>query len=780
MTVVDEPPVRAPVTPTEVTLDVSGMTCGACSARIERRLNRMPGVTARVNLASEQARVRLDGVAVEQVMAEVSSAGYSARPSTAAALRSEEEEDLDRRLRSLTRPLVVSAVLFMPLCDLSFAFWLVPTLRFPGWQWLLVALAAPVVGWAAWPFYVGAVRAARHRTTTMDTLVSIGIVVSVGWSLGAMFGADTGRSPRSLLQVLAHGGGGAIYLDVAAGVTTFVLAGRVYEAWARRRAGAAQRALAAMSPREVTLLDHLGGEQRMAASFLRVGDRFVVRPGESVAADGIVRSGHSAMDRSTVTGESLPEDVGPGDAVSGGTISSGGRLVVEATAVGADTQLAAMQCLVAEAQDEKAAVQRLADRVAAVFVPCVLAASLATACGWLLAGGTSGQAFAAALSVLVIACPCALGLATPAALVVAAGQGSRAGVYFKGYRALERSHEVDTVVLDKTGTLTRGRMAVTDVAAVTGVTEEDVLRWTAAVEEGSEHPLARAVCARARRRGLPVEPCSSFAATPGVGVAGTVGGRRVAVGAPPDGDEGLPPHLAEQVATWRRDGKAIMVVHRDGTVVGAIAAADGLRTTARQAVEGLRALGLRCVLVSGDHEAAARTMARSLGIEEVVPGARPEDKVAFVRDLQSAGHAVAVVGDGVNDGPALAVADLGIAVGSGTDVAIAAADLVVVRDDLRVVPAAVDLARRTLRTIRANLVWAFAYNVIAIPVAAAGLLDPLVAAAAMAASSGFVVWNSARLRHWHPPDIAGVGDTYAEAATTDAGTPGPPRLAAVH
>ncbi|MBV8464101.1 MAG: heavy metal translocating P-type ATPase, partial [Acidimicrobiales bacterium] len=723
MALTDERPPAAAGPPREVTLAVEGMTCGACAARIERRLNRMPGVSARVNLATERASVRLQDVPVEQVVAAVAETGYGAAVLGPARPESDEAV-LDRRVRSLGRRLVVAAALFMPLCDLSIAFWLVPGLRFPGWQWLLLGLAAPVVGWAAWPFYVGAVRAARHGTATMDTLASMGIVASTGWSLYAMFWRDGGRSPHSLLTVLSHGGGGAIYLDVAAGVTTFLLAGRYYEAWARRRAGAAQRALTAVAAREVSRLDERGDEERVPVSALRVGDRFVVRPGETVATDGVVVEGNAAIDRSVMTGESLPVEVGTGERVAGGTLASGGRLVVRATAVGQATQLGAMVRLVERAQDEKAAAQRLADRVAAVFVPAVMVAALATWTGWVLSGASAGTAFAAALSVLIIACPCALGLATPAALVVATGQGARAGVFFKGYGALERSRQVDTVVLDKTGTLTRGRMAVVDVATVPGVTEAALLQWAAAVEQASEHPLARAVCARARRAGVTPVPVTSFSSTPGVGAAGVVDGHAVAVGSPASVAGPLPSGLARRTAGWQQAGAAVVVVVRDGAVVGALGAADSLRASAAGAVAALEAMDLDCVLVTGDHAAAARCTGRSLGIDQVHSDVSPEEKVALVRRLRHQGRTVAVVGDGVNDGPALATADLGIAVGSGTDVAIAAADVVVLRDDLRAVPAAVDLARRTLRTIHVNLLWAFAYNVVAIPLAAFGLLDP--------------------------------------------------------
>jgi P-type Cu+ transporter len=753
------PPRGAP--PVELALAIGGMTCGACAARIERRLNRLDGVSARVNFATERAAVVLDGgVPVERVVGEVQAVGYSARLIAQREGAAAPDGDAGRQARSLGRRLVVAALLFMPLCDLSVAFWLVPTLRFPGWQFLLIALAAPVICWAAWPFYAGAVRSARHRTATMDTLVSIGIVASVGWSLYAMFWRDTGHAQRSLLFVLSHGNGGAIYLDVAAGVTTFLLAGRYYEAVSRRRAGTALTALAGLAAKEVGILDGDGVERRHPLSVLAVGDRFVVRSGETVAADGVVISGSSSIDRSAMTGESVPADVGPGDRVTGGTIELGGRLVVRATAVGDDTRLAGMVRLVERAQDEKAAAQRLADRIAAVFVPLVLLAAVATLSGWLLAGGSSGQAVSAALSVLIIACPCALGLATPAALVVAAGRGAQAGIFFKGYRAFESSRQVDTVVLDKTGTLTEGRMAVTDVTALDDVGADRLLSWAGALEEASEHPIGRAIAAHARREGAQLVELASFESVPGHGVTGTIAGHVLEIGSRAAvAGEGMPAEIAELGVVWEKEGKVVVAVRRDGAVIGAMALSDSLRSTAAPAVRELAALGLHCVLLSGDDEGAARAMGRSLGIDEVVAGALPADKAALVRRLQAAGRSVAMVGDGVNDGPALATADLGIAVGSGTDVAIGAAEMIVVRDDLRAVPAAIELARRTLHTIRTNLVWAFCYNVVAIPLAALGFLNPLIAAAAMAMSSGFVVWNSSRLRHWDPTAHRAVSGT---------------------
>jgi Cu+-exporting ATPase len=751
----------------EVSLVIGGMTCGACAARIERRLNLLEGVEARVNYASERATAVFPvQVTVERLIAEVAAAGYSATlPPRATDDAEGETEDIDGRVRALRRRLFVAALLFMPLCDTSIAFSVSPNLRFSGWQWLMIALAAPVVTWAAWPFYRAAVRAARHRMSTMDTLVSLGIVASVAWSLYAMFWRDTSRVPHSILFMLVHRSAGAIYLDVAAGVTTFVLAGRYFEAWSRQRSGNALRALAAVGAKDVAVLDQMGFERRRPVDTLGVGDRFIVRPGETVATDGEVVFGQSAVDRSLLTGESQPLDVAVGDLVVGGTVSTSGRLIVRATQVGGDTQLAQMLRLVEHAQNEKAAVQRLADRVCNVFVPAVLLIALVTLATWILLGYSTLVAFTAALAVLVIACPCALGLATPAALYVAAGEGAQAGIFFKGYRALEASKQIDTVVLDKTGTVTEGKMKVTDVAAAAGTDTRLLLRWVGAVEQASEHPVARAIAARAGEDVGPLPEVLSFEAHPGLGAEGTVEGHRITIGRAAAGSD--PSAAADQCAEWERLGRTAVLVRCDGVAIGAIAVADTVRESAAPAVRQLQKLGLRCVLMTGDNQVTAQAIADSLGIAEVVAGALPADKVAVIRRLQAEGRSVAMVGDGVNDGPALVAADLGLAVGSGTDVAINAADLIVVRDDLRAVATAIDLSRRTLRTIHGNLTWACAYNLAAIPVAAFGLLNPLIAAAAMALSSGFVVWNSARLRRVTHPAKGRPGTR--RAAATRAG-----------
>jgi P-type Cu+ transporter len=734
-----------------VSVAIGGMTCGSCAARIERRLNDLDGVVASVNYATERARVTISGdLTVERLVNEIRSAGFSADLIRDSALEAgNQEAEIDRRVRSLGRRLVVAGFLFMPLCDGSIMLWLYPWLRFPYWQWSLIAVATPVLTWSAWPFYRAAIRAARHGTTTMDTLVSLGIMAAVTWSLYAMFWQDAGYTQQPILYLLEHHSGGAIYLDVAAGVTTFLLAGRYFEASSRRWSGNALRSLIAVGAQDVSILDAEDGEHRLPITELRAGDRFVVRPGETVATDGIVVFGRASIDRSTMTGESLPVDVGRDDCVVGGTIAVGGRLVVRATSVGGDTQLAHMVRLVEEAQNQKAAVQRLADRISSVFVPVVLVIAVGTLATWLLAGGSSEQAFSAALSVMIIACPCALGLATPTALLVASGRGARLGIFFKGYRALEASRQVDTVLLDKTGTITEGKMVITDVYGESGVERLTLLRWAGAVEQASEHSVARAIATAARDELGTLPPVYRFTALPGIGAEGTVDGHEIVVGKPEliaDGTATMPPGLAARWAAWEGLGRTAVVVGRDEVVVGAIALADTIRRSAVPAVRQLQALGLHCILLTGDNEPTARSVGMAIGVTEVVAGALPADKVALIKRLQEQGRSVAMVGDGVNDGPALACADLGLAIGSGTDVAIEAADLIIVRDDLRVVAAAIDLSRRTLRTIRGNLVWAFAYNVAAIPLASFGLLNPLIAAAAMALSSAFVVWNSSRLR----------------------------------
>jgi len=744
----------------ELSLAIGGMTCGACAARVQRALNELEGVSAEVNYATERASVvRAAGVPVSALIERVAAAGYSAEPVREEGL--EGSEELERRVRSLRRRLLVAATLFMPLCDASILFSVYPSARFAGWQWSMAALAAPVVTWAAWPFYEAAIRSARRRATTMDTLVSIGILAATGWSLYSIFFLDSGAHGGALAGVASRSGGG-IYLDVPAGVTAFLLAGRYFEAWSRRRSGNALRALAAVRPQEVCVLDADGRERRRALSELRVGDLFVVRPGESVPADGEVVQGESAIDRSVMTGESRPLDVAVGDEVLGGTVALSGRVVVRAGRVGADSQLGQMMRLVERAQNEKAAVQRLADRISGVFVPVVIALALGTLAVWLANGSQVAVALSAGLSVLIIACPCALGLATPAALLVASWRGARLGIFLKGYHALEASRRIDTVVLDKTGTLTEGRMTLTDCEPRDGVDQRELLLAAGAVEHASEHPIARAVAATAEHWYGALPAVEAFVALPGVGARGLVDGRLVQVGRPRAAVEPaprlrdqaagavLPERLRARCAEWEGQGRTVVVVSRDGEVIGALAIADAIRSSAASAVSELHALGLRCVLLSGDGETTAKAVAATVGIDEVVAGAMPAEKVELITRLQAQGRCVAMVGDGVNDAPALAAADLGIAVGSGTDVAISAAEVIVMRDDLRAVASAIALARKTLATIRGNLAWAFLYNVVAIPLAAAGLLDPLIAAGAMALSSSFVVWNSARLRRALP------------------------------
>ena len=738
---------------TEISLAIGGMTCGACVARIESRLNALDGVEARVNLASERARVRIpSGTSPAVVIERIQSAGFTAEVVDDLASPPDLGAEADRRVRYFGRRLVVAGLLFMPLSDASIVFWIEPSLRFPGWQWILLALAAPILTWGAWPFYKAAVRSARHGVCTMDTLVSTGIVAATTWSIYAMFFRDTSHVARSFRYVLAHQSSGAIYLDVAAGVTTFLLAGRYFEAFSRRRSGNALRALSAVGAKEVTLLDATGNEQRLPVAALHKGDRFVVRPGETIATDGEVVFGQSAIDRSAMTGESMPADVTVGDTVVGGTVCVGGRLVVRATKLGADTQLAQMLRLVEEAQNQKANVQRLADRIAGVFVPAVIGLALATLAGWLLLGGTNEEAFSAALCVLIIACPCALGLATPTALMVASGEGARLGIFFKEFQALEESQEIDTVLLDKTGTVTEGATVVEDVMGVDGVSNEDLLRWAGSLELASEHPVANAVVQRAHGDGVELMMVTDFEALAGLGARGSIDGYEVRVGGRQlFSDEtwaAMPGSLTAQCARWESEGRTLVLLSRDEAIVGALAVSDKVRSVALAAVCDLKRLGLRCVLVTGDHEAAARTVAASIGVDEVIAAALPADKVAAIRQLQREGHHVAMVGDGVNDGPALACADLGLALGSGTDVAIESADLIIMRDNLASVPTAIALARRTYLTIRQNLLWAFGYNVVAIPLAALGFLNPLIAGAAMALSSTCVVWNSSRLRHF--------------------------------
>jgi P-type Cu+ transporter len=736
----------------EIELAVQGMTCAACAARIERRLTRLDGVVAVVNYATGQARVTVPGgTPAQALISAVEEAGY-----TAAEVRPGGQPDAGHdEARYLRRRLILALIFYVPLTDVSIQLSLFPAFRFPGWQWLLIALAAPVAIWAAWPFHRAALRNARHGGCSMDTLVSLGVIAACGWSVYAMFVLDRGQSRVSGWYELVHASGGGIYLEVAASVTTFLLAGRFYEARARRQAGDAMRELAAAGAQDVCVLGDDGTEQRIPVSGLRAGQRFVVRPGERIAADGEVVSGQSAVDTSMMTGEPVPADVSEGDPVMAGTVAVGGRLVVQADRVGQDTQLAHLVALVERAQMEKAAVQRLADRISSVFVPAVMILAVLTLGGWLLAGSPVQRAFSAALAVLIIACPCALGLATPAALMVACGRGAQLGIFIKGYQALESSRTVDVVVLDKTGTVTTGAMRVTAVMPAPGTSREDLLRLAGAVESASEHALAAAVTAAAAGDVGRLPEVTGFESLPGLGARGTVAGLDVVVGGQRllrDQAMALPAELADGCAPAEKAGCTVVLAGWDGQVRGALAVADTVKPSAAPAVARLRRLGLRTLLLTGDSQAAARLVADQTGVDEVIAGALPADKVRVLRELQAGGQKVAMVGDGINDAPALATANLGLALGSGTDVAITAADLILLRDDLGAVPDGIGLARATFGTIRRNVFWAFGYNLAAIPLAAAGLLNPIIAAAAMALSSAFVVWNSVRLRRFAAPD----------------------------
>jgi Cu+-exporting ATPase len=745
--------------PLELEFSIGGMTCASCAARVEKRLNAVDGVTATVNLATERASVTVPAaVPVQQLIDAVEQAGYRAEMVGAGAAEAGAEPGAATgtdaaRVADLRRRLIVALVLFIPLSDLSVLWSLFPWSRFPGWQWVLIVVAAPVVGWCAWPFHQAALRNARHLSVSMDTLVSLGITASCVWSLYAMFVLDRGQARLSAGYLLLHASGGGIYLEVAASVTTFLLAGRVYEAKARRDAGDAMRELAAAGAQDACVLAPDGTERRVPVAALRVGQQFVVRPGERIAADGEVEFGQSAVDRSMMTGESVPADAAEGDTVAAGTVVVAGRLVVRAVKVGGDTQLAHLVALVEQAQSQKAAIQRLADRICGVFVPAVLVASGLTLAGWLLAGSPVERAFSAALAVLIIACPCALGLATPAALMVACGRGARLGIFIKRYEALEASRAVDTVLLDKTGTVTTGVMAVTDVLAAAGVHRAVLLRLAGAVEQASEHPVAAAISAAAQQELGMLPQAEGFLAMPGLGARGSVDGHDVIIGREhlfAGLGLAVPADLAGECRRWEQAGRTVVLAGWDGKVRGAVAVADTIKGSAAPAVARLRGLGLRTVLLTGDSQATAQAVAAQAGTDEVIAGALPGHKVAVIRERQAQGHRVAMVGDGVNDGPALAAADLGIALGTGTDVAISAADLIVLRDGLGAVPDAISLARATLAVIRGNLAWAFGYNIAAIPLAAAGFLNPLIAGAAMALSSAFVVANSVRLRHFGP------------------------------
>lgn len=757
--------------PARLELDIGGMTCASCAARVEKRLNKLDGVNATVNYATERATVTADRpLEGSELIGEVEAAGYSAKvaadpyadsatdPADVPDGNTQLDRDPDLGTRNgadevddLRRRLAISAALAIPVIAMA----MVPALQFENWQWLSLTLAAPVVVWGAWPFHRAAWTNLRHGAATMDTLISMGTIAAFGWSLYALFFGDAGMPGMKMpfeLTISRGSGADEIYLEVAAGVTMFILAGRYFEARAKRRTGAALRTLLDLGAKDVAVIRG-GSEIRIPVAQLVVGDEFVVRPGEKVATDGVVEEGSSAIDASLLTGESVPVEVTPGDSVTGATINAGGRLVVRATRVGSDTQLAQISRLVTDAQTGKAQVQRLADRVAAVFVPAVILLAAATLVFWLAVGEGATAAFTAAVAVLIIACPCALGLATPVALMVGTGRGAQLGILIRGPEVLESTRRVDTIVLDKTGTVTTGRMTLVDVVVGAGEDRTEALELVGALEAASEHPIAAAIAAGATDELGTLAPVTGFANRAGLGVTGDVNGHEVMAGRQSIFSE-LDWLVSEELTAAREmaeaAGHTAVLGGWDDRVRTVLVVADAVKATSAEAVEQFRDLGLAPVLLTGDNASTARSVADEVGIDEVIAEVLPSEKVAAVRDLQERGRVVAMVGDGVNDAAALATADLGLAMGTGTDAAIEASDLTLVRGDLRVAGDAIQLSRRTLATIKGNLFWAFAYNVAALPLAAAGLLNPMIAGAAMAFSSVFVVANSLRLRRFTP------------------------------
>lgn len=735
-----------------IELEIGGMTCASCASRIEKKLNRMDGVTATVNYATEKAKVSFpESVSADDLIAKVVDTGYTASVHDPNPVKKTESEgdSAPSATQQLRHRLLVSLALAIPVVAVA----MVPALQFENWQWFSLTLTAPIVVWAGWQFHRAAWVNAKHGAATMDTLISLGTIAAFGWSVYALFFGDAGmpgmKHPFSL-AITRGDSSSALYFEVAATLITAILAGRYFETRSKEKAGSALRALLELGAKDVAVLRN-GVETRIPIGELHVGDEFLVRPGEKIATDGVVVSGNSALDMSMLTGESVPVEVGPGDQVVGATVNAGGLLTVRATRVGADTQLAQMASLVEEAQNGKAQVQRLADRVAGVFVPIVIAIAVAALGFWLGTGVAVATAFGAAVAVLIIACPCALGLATPTALLVGTGRGAQLGILIKGPQVLESTRRIDTVVLDKTGTVTTGKMTLAEVIPAEGVDSDELLSVAAAVEHGSEHPVARAVVSGAADRGLDTEQVEQFVSHGGKGVQGLVGERAVVIGRTEllaDWSVTLPESLAQAKSRAESAGHTAIAVAWDGVARGVLVIADAIKDTSAEAIADLKALGLTPVLLTGDNAAAARTVADQVGIDEVIAEVLPADKLDVVKKLQEQGKVVAMVGDGVNDAAALAQADLGLAMGTGTDVAIEAGDITLVRGDLRTVGTAIRLSRATLRTIKSNLFWAFGYNVAAIPLAAAGLLNPMLAGAAMALSSVFVVSNSLRLRRF--------------------------------